>query len=171
MGFSVKEIKDLMDKMQQTGLGELEVEDEGYTLKLSAKKAKKTVENVMMAPAAPVVSAAPIAAAPVAAAPAAPAAASSGDDSEEAKKEESSKEEEGTVVTAPTVGTYYAAAGPDKPPFVKPGQDVSKGDVLYIIEAMKVMNEIKSEMDGTIGKIFVKNGDPVEFGQPILTIV
>ena len=75
MGFSVKEIKDLMDKMQQTGLGELEVEDEGYTLKLSAKKAKKTVENVMMAPAAPVVSAAPIAAAPVAAAPAAPAAA------------------------------------------------------------------------------------------------
>ena len=64
MGFSVKEIKDLMDKMQQTGLGELEVEDEGYTLKLSAKKAKKTVENVMMAPAAPVVSAAPIAAAP-----------------------------------------------------------------------------------------------------------
>lgn len=75
------------------------------------------------------------------------------------------------MVTAPTVGTYYAAAGPDKPPFVKPGQAVSKGDVLYIIEAMKVMNEIKSEMDGTIGKIFVKNGDPVEFGQPILTIV
>lgn len=169
MGFSVKEIKDLMDKMQQTGLGELEVEDEGYTLKLSAKKAKKTVENVMMAPTAPVVSAAPIAAAPVAAAPAAAAAA--GDDSEEAKKEEAPKEEEGTVVTAPTVGTYYAAAGPDKPPFVKPGQAVSKGDVLYIIEAMKVMNEIKSEMDGTIGKIFVKNGDPVEFGQPILTIV
>lgn len=169
MGFSVKEIKDLMDKMQQTGLGELEVEDEGYTLKLSAKKAKKTVENVMMAPTAPVVSAAPIAAAPVAAAPA--AAAVAGDDSEEAKKEEAPKEEEGTVVTAPTVGTYYAAAGPDKPPFVKPGQAVSKGDVLYIIEAMKVMNEIKSEMDGTIGKIFVKNGDPVEFGQPILTIV
>lgn len=170
MGFSVKEIKDLMDKMQQTGLGELEVEDEGYTLKLSAKKAKKTVENVVMAPTAPVVSAAPIAAAPVtAAAPAAAAAAA--DEDEDAKKEETSKEEEGTVVTAPTVGTYYAAAGPDKPPFVKPGQAVSKGDVLYIIEAMKVMNEIKSEMDGTIGKIFVKNGDPVEFGQPILTIV
>ena len=169
MGFSVKEIKDLMDKMQQTGLGELEVEDEGYTLKLSAKKAKKTVENVVMAPTTPVVSAAPIAAAPVAAA--APAAAVAADDSEDAKKEEAPKEEEGTVVTAPTVGTYYAAAGPDKPPFVKPGQAVSKGDELYIIEAMKVMNEIKSEMDGTIGKIFVKNGDPVEFGQPILTIV
>ena len=157
MGFSVKEIKDLMDKMQQTGLGELEVEDEGYTLKLSAKKAKKTVENVVMAPTAPVVSPA--------------AAAAAADEDEDAKKEETSKEEEGTVVTAPTVGTYYAAAGPDKPPFVKPGQAVSKGDVLYIIEAMKVMNEIKSEMDGTIGKIFVKNGDPVEFGQPILTIV
>lgn len=170
MGFSVKEIKDLMDKMQQTGLGELEVEDEGYTLKLSAKKAKKTVENVVIAPTAPVVSAAPIAAAPVAAAAPA-AAAAAADEDEDAKKEETSKEEEGTVVTAPTVGTYYAAAGPDKPPFVKPGQAVSKGDVLYIIEAMKVMNEIKSEMDGTIGKIFVKNGDPVEFGQPILTIV
>ena len=127
MGFSVKEIKDLMDKMQQTGLGELEVEDEGYTLKLSAKKAKKTVENVVMAPTTPVVSAAPIAAAPVAAA--APAAVAA-DDSEDAKKEEVPKEEEGTVVTAPTVGTYYAAAGPDKPPFVKPGQAVSKGDGL-----------------------------------------
>ena len=170
MGFSVKEIKDLMDKMQQTGLGELEVEDEGYTLKLSAKKAKKTVENVVMAPTAPVVSAAPIAAAPVAAA-APVVAAAAADDGNDAKSEEASKEEEGTVVTAPTVGTYYAAAGPDKPPFVKPGQAVSKGDVLYIIEAMKVMNEIKSEMDGTVGKIFVKNGDPVEFGQPILTTV
>lgn len=167
MGFSVKEIKDLMDKMQQTGLGELEVEDEGYTLKLSAKKAKKTVENVVMAPTTPatVVSAAPLAAAPVAAASAAPA------EEEAEQKEEAPKQEEGTVVTAPTVGTYYAAAGPDKPPFVKPGQAVSKGDVLYIIEAMKVMNEIKSEMDGTIGKIFVKNGDPVEYGQPILTIL
>ena len=89
MGFSVKEIKDLMDKMQQTGLGELEVEDEGYTLKLSAKKAKKTVENVVMAPTTPVVSAAPIAAAPVAAA--APAAAVAADDSEDAKKEEAPK--------------------------------------------------------------------------------
>lgn len=168
MGFSVKEIKDLMDKMQQTGLGELEVEDAGYTLKLSAKKAKKTVENVVMAPTTPVASAAPLATVPVAAA--APAAAAEDDEAAD-KKEEEKKEEEGTVVTAPTVGTYYAAAGPDKPPFVKPGQAVSKGDVLYIIEAMKVMNEIKSEMDGTIGKIFVKNGDPVEFGQPILTIV
>ena len=169
MGFSVKEIKDLMDKMQQTGLGELEVEDEGYTLKLSAKKAKKTVENVVMAPTAPatVVSAAPLAAAPVAAAPSAVTAAQA----DEEEKEEAPKEEEGTVGTAPTVGTFYSAPGPDKPAFVKPGQAVSKGDVLYIIEAMKVMNEIKSEMDGTIGKIFVKNGDPVEFGQPILTIV
>ena len=118
----------------------------------------------------PVASAAPIAAAAVA--PGAPVVAvAAADDGNDAKSEEASKEEEGTVVTAPTVGTYYAAAGPDKPPFVKPGQAVSKGDVLYIIEAMKVMNEIKSEMDGTVGKIFVKNGDPVEFGQPILTIV
>ena len=131
MGFSVKEIKDLMDKMQQTGLGELEVEDEGYTLKLSAKKAKKTVENVMMAPAAPVVSAAPIAAAPVAAAPAAPAAAA--DDSEEAKKEESSKEEEGTVVTAPTVGTYYARRRSGQTAFreTRPGRQQRRCAVYY----------------------------------------
>lgn len=78
---------------------------------------------------------------------------------------------EGTVVTAPVVGTFYRAASPDKLPFVTEGQKVKKGDVLFIIESMKLMNEIQSECDGTVGKILVQDGQGVEFGQPLLTLI
>ena len=77
---------------------------------------------------------------------------------------------EGRVMKAPIVGTFYAAAAPDKPPFIKEGQTVKKGDVLFIIESMKLMNEVASEYDGVISKILVENGQGVEFGQPILCI-
>ena len=76
----------------------------------------------------------------------------------------------GNVVKAPIVGTFYAASAPDKPPFVTVGQQVKKGDVLMIIESMKLMNEVQSDFDGTVAEILVKNGDPVEFDQPIMII-
>lgn len=76
----------------------------------------------------------------------------------------------GNVVKAPIVGTFYAASAPDKPPFVTVGQQVKKGDVLMIIESMKLMNEVQSDFDGTVTEILVKNGDPVEFDQPIMII-
>lgn len=76
----------------------------------------------------------------------------------------------GNVVKAPIVGTFYAASAPDKPPFVTVGQQVKKGDVLMIIESMKLMNEVQSDFDGTVSEILVKNGDPVEFDQPIMII-
>ncbi len=78
---------------------------------------------------------------------------------------------EGTVVTSPVVGTFYRAPSPDKPPFVTEGQAVKKGDVLFIIESMKLMNEIQSQCDGVVGKIDVQDGQAVEFGQPLLTLV
>lgn len=78
---------------------------------------------------------------------------------------------EGTVVTAPIVGTFYRAPAPDKPPFVTEGQKVKKGDVLFIIESMKLMNEIQSECDGTVGKVLVQDGQGVEYGQPLLILV
>ena len=76
----------------------------------------------------------------------------------------------GNLVTAPIVGTFYRKPSPEKEPFVKVGDNVNKGDVLCIIEAMKMMNEIKSEFDGKVSAIEVEDGQPVEFGQTIIAI-
>jgi len=76
----------------------------------------------------------------------------------------------GNQVTSPIVGTFYRKPSPDKEPFIKVGDIVNKGDVLCIIEAMKMMNEIKSEFDGKISSIEVDDGQPVEFGQTIIVI-
>lgn len=76
----------------------------------------------------------------------------------------------GNVVKAPLVGTFYAASAPDKPPFVTVGKRVKKGDVLMIIESMKLMNEVQSDFDGVVEEILVSNGQAVEFDQPIMII-
>ena len=76
----------------------------------------------------------------------------------------------GNLVTAPIVGTFYRKPSPEKEPFVKVGDNVNKGDVLCIIEAMKMMNEIKSDFDGKVSTIEVEDGQPVEFGQTIIVI-
>ena len=76
----------------------------------------------------------------------------------------------GNLVTAPIVGTFYRKPSPEKEPFVKAGDNVNKGDVLCIIEAMKMMNEIKSDFDGKVSAIEVEDGQPVEFGQTIIVI-
>lgn len=78
---------------------------------------------------------------------------------------------EGTCIKAPIVGTFYAGSAPDKPPYVKVGDTVAEGDTLCIIEAMKFMNEVPSEIGGTIAEIMVQDGDFVEFGQPLFRIV
>ncbi len=94
-------------------------------------------------------------------------AVSSGQTSE---KTESAPVQSGNVCTSPIVGTFYAASAPDKEPFVTVGKQVQKGDVLYIIESMKVMSEFTSDFDGKVKEICVNNGDSVEFGQPIMII-
>jgi acetyl-CoA carboxylase biotin carboxyl carrier protein len=76
----------------------------------------------------------------------------------------------GNVVKSPIVGTFYAAPAPDKPPFVTVGSSVKKGDVLFIIESMKLMNEVTSEYDGTVREIFAQNGGSVEYGQAVMSI-
>lgn len=77
----------------------------------------------------------------------------------------------GTVVTSPTVGVFYTASSPESRPFVAVGDTVKRGDVLCIIEAMKLMNEIPAELDGTIAEIYASNGQMVEFGQPLFRIL
>ncbi len=76
----------------------------------------------------------------------------------------------GNIEKSPIVGTYYASASTDKPPFVKVGQHVKRGETVYIVESMKLMNEIASDFDGTVAEIYIQNGQPVEYGQPIMRI-
>lgn len=151
MKFSIEEIKELMSKMKETGLGELELQEGDYKLKLAAKK-DRVVQTI----------ATPASAAFVASAPPAQVSAETASPAEEAM--------EGTLLKAPIVGTYYSAPSPDKDPFVFVGKQVKKGEVLYIIESMKLMNEIQAECDGEVVKLLVKNGDPVEYDQPIMVI-
>ncbi len=134
----------LMDKMTEKGFNELEYSCDDFEIRL--------VKNapVVAAAAAPAPVVAPAAAAPVSA----PAAA-----------------KPGNIVKSPIVGTFYAAPAPDKAPFVTIGKQVKKGDVIMIIESMKLMNEVQSEFDGTVEEIMVENGEAVEFDQPIMRIV
>lgn len=84
--------------------------------------------------------------------------------------QEKKTEISGNVVKSPIVGTFYQSPSPDKPPFVKVGDKVKKGDVIMIIESMKLMNEVQSDFSGTVEKILVNDGQPVEFDQPIMII-
>ena len=146
-------VKELMDKMAETDLGELEVTADGVTIKLKAKKC------LPPPPAHPAFAMSdPVA---VAVAEAAPAPAVEAAPEPEAK---------GELVTAPLVGTYYAAPAPEQPPFVKVGDTVAVGDVICIIESMKLMNEVQSDFAGRVTEILVENGQGVEFGQPLIRI-
>lgn len=144
-------IKELMDKMEATGLGELRVKDGEFELRLCAKQ----TQMVCVAPevsAAGASSASPVPAAP-------------------AKTGTAAKEgADGNVVKAPIVGTFYASPAPDKPPFVQVGSRVKKGDVLFVIESMKLMNEIQSDYAGEVTEILVENAQGLEYNQPILVI-
>ena len=88
----------------------------------------------------------------------------------ENKQESETKEEQGNIVKSPMVGTFYLRPDPNSTPYVEVGKTVKKGDVLCIIEAMKLMNEIESEFDGTIAEILVKDGEMVEYGKPLFRI-
>lgn len=153
--FSIETIKELMDKMAKTHLGLMELEVGSIRLKLEAKQ--HPLPTVVAAPAAGIAEAASMAI-PVEEEP------------EEVTEPAVSESPTGNVVKSPIVGTFYAAPAPDKESFVKVGQQVKKGDVLFIIESMKLMNEVQSEFDGVVSQIYVKSGDGVEYGQPIMII-
>ena len=87
-----------------------------------------------------------------------------------AAEDTAAEDESGNIVKSPIVGTFYSAPSPDKPSFVKVGDEVKKGDVIMIIESMKLMNEIQSEYDGTVEEILVSDGQIVEYDQPIMII-
>ena len=154
----IDDIKNLLELVREHDLAEFELEQDG--LKLRVRKAGQNV--VVAAPAAaPVMMAAPT---PAAAAPSAPVAVPSA---------AAAPVEDGpalAVVKAPIVGTLYRAPEPGARPFAEVGTVVKKGQVLCIIEAMKLMNEIEAEVDGEIAAVYVDNGQPVQFGDRLFAI-
>lgn len=150
----LKEIRKIVELMNEHELSYFHLEEEGVNLKL-----KKGADIVQVAQAA--MPAAPAAAPVATGAPAAPAASGSGD---------ASGAPAGDEIPAPMVGTFYASPSPDSPAFVSVGDTVSVGQTLCIIEAMKVMNEIKSEVAGTITAIVAKDGEPVQYGDALYRV-
>ncbi len=151
----IKLIKQVIDLMKRSEIAEFEYEEEGLKLRLSSK-GNEAPQIIQAAPVAQ--TAAPF--------PTSPAAAPA----EEAAAPAAAAEEGISVVKSPMVGTFYAAASPESPPFTKVGAKVSADSIVCIIEAMKVMNEIQAELSGTITEVLVENGEAVEFGQPLFKV-
>lgn len=158
---NIGEITELMKVMSETGLTSLKIEE--GELKISLKKQEEKEIQVVQAPAMMMQAQPAQAGIPMAQAPMAAPAAGSAAQAEEVI-------ESGNVVTSPLVGTFYSASSPDAPAFAKVGDTVKKGQVLGIIEAMKLMNEIESEFDGVVEAVLVNNEDVVEYGQPLFRI-
>ena len=154
----IRKVKKLIELLEESGIAEIEISEGEESVRIS-RYPRATPQVVATAPAA--LQVAP-AAAPAVPAPApAPAAA--------AAEEQAAYREENTV-TAPMVGTFYSAPAPGAKPFVELGDEVKSGQVLCIIEAMKMMNQIESDKAGRVRAILAKNGEPVEFGQPLFVI-
>lgn len=162
-----EEVKELIDIFEKTDLNDMELTIDNVSLRLNRSAAVAPAYTVpamgVMPPAqmpAQTVSPEP---------PAAPAVEAQ--DSKVPETVAPGQSEEGTLVKAPIVGTFYASSAPDKPAYVKVGDTVAEGDTLCIIEAMKFMNEVPSELSGTIAEILVQDGEFVEFGQPLFRIL
>jgi acetyl-CoA carboxylase biotin carboxyl carrier protein len=152
----IKEIQELIRFVAKSGVNEVELERDGFKLSIKAN-APAPVAQVVAAP-MPVQVAAP---APVAAAVPAPAAAAA---------PAASNETNYLTITSPMIGTFYRTPGPDKDAFVNVGDLVETGKVVCIVEAMKLFNEIESEVKGRIVKVLVDNASPVEYGQPLFLV-
>jgi acetyl-CoA carboxylase biotin carboxyl carrier protein len=156
---NIKEIQDLIKFVSKSGVSEVEIEQKDFKITIKTPVGGSPI--AAMAPMAPVAMQMPVAApvaapAPVAAAPA-PAAAPANDSHL-------------IEIKSPMIGTFYRSAGPDKPPFVEVGQSIKPGDKVCIIEAMKLFNEIESEISGTIVKVLVNDSSPIEYDQPLFLV-
>jgi len=150
----IRKIKKLIDLIQESDVSEIEISEGEESVRISRNQHSAAISYSTPAPthyAAPTP------------APAAPAAAP-------AVAETSSAVNEANAVRSPMVGTFYRSSSPEAAPFVEVGQSVSAGDVICIIEAMKMFNQIEADRSGTVKAILVENGDPVEFDEPLVII-
>ncbi len=160
-----KEIQDILKLVNRTNLTEVEIEKDGFKIKIQRKAPENNVVYTTQSP-IPIATAAPIPQAAPAPAPQ-PVEKKA---AETAAVEESSTNDNAFTFKSPMIGTFYRAGSPDTPPFVKVGDHVSKGQVLCIIEAMKLFNEIESEVEGKVVKILIDNAQPVEYDQPLFLL-
>ena len=150
----LRKLKTLIELVESSGIAELEIQEGEERVRITrALSAAAGGADARRVPVALAAAGAPVAANGAAAAAAAPP-----------------EEPEGHLVKSPMVGTFYRAASPGAKPFVEVGDSVQAGDTLCIIEAMKLMNEIESDKSGVVKQILVENGQPVEFGQPLVVI-
>jgi acetyl-CoA carboxylase biotin carboxyl carrier protein len=142
----IRKVKKLIELLEESGISEIEIHEGEESVRIS----RHPTGTSWVAPSHPMAAPGP-----------APASA---------ETTERPPPREGSTITAPMVGTYYSAAAPGAKPFVQIGSKVEVGDTLCIIEAMKMMNQIESEVAGTVVAILAENGEPVEFGQPLFII-
>ncbi|MGN6509775.1 MAG: acetyl-CoA carboxylase biotin carboxyl carrier protein, partial [Chitinophaga sp.] len=154
-----KQIQELIKMVNKSNVSELSIEQDKF--KITIKQKESEIQQIVTVPAVTAVQPVAVAPqpaaaapAPAAAAPAAPAAAATNL----------------ITIKSPMIGTFYRSAGPDKPPFVNVGDDVASGKVVCIIEAMKLFNEIESEVSGRIVKVLVDDASPVEYDQPLFLV-
>ncbi|MBK8493611.1 MAG: acetyl-CoA carboxylase biotin carboxyl carrier protein [Ferruginibacter sp.] len=153
----IKQIQELVKLINKTNIGEITIEEEG--VKITVKQKKDPVQHIVAGAASPTYSHVPAPAAPPA--EAAPAAA---------KPVAEPKADNLLTIKSPMIGTFYRQAGPGKPIFAGVGDEVTPGKVVCIIEAMKLFNEIESEVKGKIVKVLVEDASPVEYDQPLFLV-
>ncbi|MFZ9242919.1 MAG: acetyl-CoA carboxylase biotin carboxyl carrier protein [Sediminibacterium sp.] len=152
----LKQIHDLIKVVNKSNIGEISIEDKDGKVTIKQKEERVTVSSAPVYAAAPAPAPAPVAATAAAPASAAPAPAAATDNL--------------ITIKSPMIGTFYRRAAPDKPLLAEEGTEVSPGKVVCIIEAMKLFNEIESEVKGTIVKVLVDDASPVEFDQPLFLV-
>jgi len=150
---SFKEIKELIDLVSERGLAGIEIERAGFRLRVEGRFAREAGNGAAQPAPAPPPAAAPLGAAGEREAGAGP-----------------TLDENVHVITSPIVGTFYRAPSPEADPFADIGQKVSRGKILCIIESMKLMNEIESDVEGEIVEVYPRNGQPVEYGEKLFAI-
>jgi acetyl-CoA carboxylase biotin carboxyl carrier protein len=155
----IRKIKKLIELLEESGIAEIEIKEGEEAVRISRMPTGGVVTHVQ-----------PMMQAPAIAAPAAPAVAAAAPATAGGAPAAPARRANEHVVAAPMVGTFYASASPGAKPFVEIGSEVKEGQVLCIIEAMKMMNQIESDKSGKITAIMATNGDPVEFGQPLFVI-
>lgn len=157
MSMDIKQIQDLIKFVSKSGVNEVSIEEKDFKITI-----KTNQEPTYVTATVPAAAPAPVALPTQPVAPAAPAAPA----------QAPAAEQNSNLITikSPMIGTYYQSSGPDKPPFVNVGDEISPGKVLCIVEAMKLFNEIESEVSGKIVKVLVKDAEPVEYDQPLFLV-
>jgi acetyl-CoA carboxylase biotin carboxyl carrier protein len=160
-----KDILELIDKVAEKEISSVEIEQAGTKIRIEGKQSHPPVIASYAAPNPVQHSEKTLPTVPLVAVPQTVA------EKAEAKKKEEEESEAGLhIITSPIVGTFYRSANPEAEPFVNSGDRISKGKVLCIIEAMKLMNEIESDIDGVITRIYPSNGQPVEYGEKLFAV-